>query len=137
MQAVRAVEPKTFVQRAHGVPNPFSLDHTGDPDRRGRDDADVDPRGSEHAEHLGGDPGLLLIPAPINETLAIPRSDARPRASIRGTTPAKILSAHFNSSSGSVNEMSVWPASETFCTIMSTLMPASASGRKIAAATPA
>ena len=41
-----------------------------------------------------------------------------------------------SSSRGSVNEMSVRPPSETFWTIMSTLMPASASGRKSRAAMP-
>ena len=37
---------------------------------------------------------------------------------------------------GTVNEMSVWPAVDTFCTIMSTLTPASARSRKTVAATP-
>ena len=37
---------------------------------------------------------------------------------------------------GRVNEMSVWPAVDTFCTIMSTLIPASASVAEHVAATP-
>ena len=45
-------------------------------------------------------------------------------------------SARERSVRGTVNEMSVWPAVDTFCTIMSTFTPASASARNHVAATP-
>ena len=40
------------------------------------------------------------------------------------------------STNPTVKVMSVWPSSDTFCTIMSTLTPASDNGPKMAAATP-
>ena len=53
-------------------------------------------------------------------------------------SPCSVVIARWPSSRGSVNEMSVRPVAtaETFCTIMSMLMPASAMAVKIRAASP-
>ena len=59
-----------------------------------------------------------------------------PFALISVATISRIGSAAGRSVFGSVNEMSVAPSAETFCTIMSMLTPASASARKRRAAMP-
>ena len=77
---------------------------------------------------LAAMPGCVFMPAPTSETRpmslvgAVTRSPRCRRRSSPCTTPHASRSAR-----GTVNEMSVWPAVETFCTIMSTLTPASAS----------
>ena len=65
------------------------------------------------------------------------RSSVRkPLASVSTTIFSMHCAARAASARGTVNEMSVWPAVETFCTIMSTFTPASARSRKTVAATP-
>src|SRR4051794_273980 len=81
-------------------------------------------------------PGWLFIPAPINETFAMSGSHVTPAAPMSPASSPRIRSATGTSSFGSVNEMSVCPAAETFCTIMSTLTPASARSRNTRAAMP-
>jgi predicted amino acid-binding ACT domain protein len=81
-------------------------------------------------------PGWLFIPAPISETFPMSGSHVKPAASTSAATSPRIRSAFGTSSFGSVNELSVCPSAETFCTIMSTFTPASASGRKTRAAIP-
>ena len=76
------------------------------------------------------------MPAPMSETLAMSGSKAMPRAPIVSRNCGRIGSAAFMSALGSVNEMSVAPSAETFCTIMSMFTPASASARNSRAATP-
>ena len=77
-----------------------------------------------HARADERDPADVLVGA----VAASPRSRRR---SSPCTTRARERSVR-----GTVNEMSVWPAVDTFCTIMSTLTPASASARNNVAATP-
>ncbi len=84
-------------------------------------------------------PGLVRIPAPTSESLPISSSK---RSSSKPICPRKDCSrwtAFGPSEEGNVNEMSVSPvaAAETFCTIMSMLMPASATAVKMSAALPA
>jgi hypothetical protein len=81
-------------------------------------------------------PGWLFMPAPISDTFAMSGSFVKPVAPISLAVCLRIRSALTRSSFGSVNETSVWPCSETFCTIMSMFTPASESARKIRAATP-
>src|SRR5262245_23250890 len=81
-------------------------------------------------------PGLDFMPAPTMLTRAMSRSDDTPVAPIsaarRWQTSVPVVRSFF----GTVNEMSVTPWSDTFCTIMSTLTPTSASSRNRRAAMP-
>ena len=95
------------------------------------------PSVGEHLEHLGRDAGVRLH-ARADErdpADALVGAEARWPRSRRRSSPCT-PSARERSARGTVNEMSVWPAVETFCTIMSTLTPASASARNHVAATP-
>src|SRR5262249_59172046 len=74
-------------------------------------------------------PGFVRIPAPTNDTRPISASKLAPPASISTTILSTISIVRANSSLGIVNEISVWPAVDTFCSIMSTLRFASASAR--------
>ena len=92
------------------------------------------PASASASKNFAETPGCERMPAPIRETLPIWSSycsDSKPTASLsllerghRGLAPSVL---------GSVKEMSVRPvaAAETFCTIMSMLISASASARKI------
>ena len=81
-------------------------------------------------------PGWERMPAPIRETLAMSESCVHRLAPTSSHAASRIGSATARSDFGSVNEMSVSPAEETFWTIMSMFTPASASARKTRAATP-
>src|SRR5262245_43017201 len=83
-------------------------------------------------------PGWVRIPAPISETLPTWSSYWRPSKPISSRMSARTAIAVGPSSLGSVKEMSVRPvdAADTFWTIMSMLISASATIRKIAAASP-
>ena len=81
-------------------------------------------------------PGFDRIPAPTSETRPIPGSLLTPLASVSFTTFSITDIARVSSSFGTVNEMSVWPAEDTFCTIMSTLTSSSARARNTEAAIP-
>ena len=81
-------------------------------------------------------PGLVCMPAPVRLTRPIPVSVTTPCAPISATSASTVVVAADTWSCGKVKLMSVAPASETFCTIMSTLTPASASERNSLAATP-
>src|SRR5262249_20121386 len=85
---------------------------------------------------LAAIPGWVFIPAPTSDTRPICSSVRKPLASVSTTIFSMHCDARGVSARGTVKEMSVWPAVDTFCTIMSTLRPASARSRKIAAATP-
>ncbi len=82
-------------------------------------------------------PGWLFMPAPTSETLPMCSSDS---SASKPTTACVLDNADMavtRSLLGSVKEMSVRSvAPETFCTIMSMLTSASATARKIMAASP-
>ena len=86
---------------------------------------------------LRATPAWLRMPTPITEILATLVSDLI-SANLRSALAfSRRSTARARSARGTVKVMSVeLPSSETFCTIMSTLMLAPASGPKIAAATP-
>ena len=73
-------------------------------------------------------PGLDFMPVPTSETFAMFLSTTYSRAPICGSTRSTVSHARSRSDSGHVNVRSVWPSSETFWMIMSTLtmLPASA-----------
>src|SRR6266511_2807223 len=97
------------MQRAHRKLGVGRLDQQRELDLGGGDGADVDAALGERAECLGG------------------HARDRVRTSL----------ARWKSAAGTVKVRSVVaPSPDTFCTIMSTLMLASASGPKMAAATP-
>ena len=83
-------------------------------------------------------PGEERMPAPTMETLPTLSSYCRRSKPISSLSRARAVMAVWPSARGSVNEMSVSAvaAAETFCTIMSMLIWASASARKMAAASP-
>ena len=81
-------------------------------------------------------PGFDLIPAPTSESLAMPSSVSYRTAPTSVTIPESTASTRGRSARGSVNERSVRPSWETFCTIMSTWIPSAAIALKIAAAIP-
>src|SRR5262249_13619817 len=70
-------------------------------------------------------PGWVFMPAPTSETRPISASWVTPAASRSSTIVSMTFRARVRSSRGTVNEMSVWPALETFCTIMSTFTDSS------------
>ena len=81
-------------------------------------------------------PGWLFIPAPTRDSFAIPASTLNPSAPISRASASNTPSSRGRSASGAVNDMSVVPSRETFCTIMSTLIASAAIALKIEAATP-
>ena len=81
-------------------------------------------------------PGLLFIPAPTSDTLAISSSTVNPEPPTSCTTFSMTVRAWGTSALGSVNDRSVVPSRDTFWTIMSTLIASSAMARKMLAATP-
>ena len=81
-------------------------------------------------------PDSVFMPIPTTDTLAMPLSTETPPASTSAATASASEMARSTDAVGTVNEMSVVPSWETFWTIMSTLMPAAASGSKREAATP-
>ncbi len=81
-------------------------------------------------------PGLDFMPAPITLTLAMWWSESTFCAPTAAAWPSHTARASSSCVWGTVKEMSVTPPSDTFCTIMSTLMSASASWRNSPAATP-
>ena len=85
---------------------------------------------------LAATPGLVFMPAPTNDTFAISASCVTPLAPISFATRETMSSATFMSAFGIVNEMSVRPSFEVFCTIMSTLTFALASPSNNAAEIP-
>ena len=115
-----------------------SCDHARDPDRRRADHLDVDALGRRASRTSAPrHRGCVFMPAPTSETRPIASSEldaAAPRSRRRSCPSTSIVRGE--SSRGTVNEMSVWPAVDTFCTIMSTLTPSSASARNTVAATP-
>ena len=76
------------------------------------------------------------MPTPISDTRATSSSLTTPVAPSSGTSASHTSVLAARSDSGMVNEMSVVPCSEMFCTIMSTLMFRSARPRKSRAARP-
>jgi hypothetical protein len=72
-------------------------------------------------------PSSASMPTPTTETFAIRWSCDTPSAPIIFATRSVRSSASARSSSGTVNEMSARPPCPTFCTIMSTAIPDSAS----------
>ena len=85
---------------------------------------------------LAAMPGLVFIPAPTNEILAMESSLTTPAAPILVAMSSTIDCATFMSALGTVKLMSVKPSAEVFCTIMSTFTFACASGSNRPADTP-
>ena len=81
-------------------------------------------------------PGWDRMPAPTSDTLPTSGSAVHPSAPISAAMRPRVSSERARSSLGSVNVWSVRPSSETFCTIMSTLMDSAASDPKTLAAMP-
>ena len=99
-------------------------DHARDPDRRRADHLDVDAFVRERLEHLGGDAGVRLhARADQRHPADVARRCGSRCASVSTTIFSMHVDARSTSERGTVNEMSVWPAVDTFCTIMSTLTP--------------
>ena len=76
------------------------------------------------------------MPAPTSDTRATSASAADPRGAQLVGMGLRRLDATARSAVGTVNEMSVVPCADVFCTIMSTLIDLSASARNSLAATP-
>ena len=85
---------------------------------------------------LAATPGFDFMPAPTRLTRAMSRSDDTPVAPISAASRSQTVVPLTRSLFGTVKEMSVTPWSDTFCTIMSTFTPASASARNTVAAMP-
>ena len=81
-------------------------------------------------------PGLVFMPAPTTDTRPMASSKLAPPASISTTILSTISIVRVSSSRGIVNEMSVWPSVDTFCSIMSTFTFSLASARNSFAAMP-
>ena len=121
------------MQRAHGKFGIGRVDQHGDLDLGGRDGADVDALVDASAwKQLAATPACARMPMPMTETLATSVAASTVSQPISGTGRSMTAMARWNSACGTVKVMSVvLPSSETFWTIMSTLMLASASGPKI------
>ena len=79
------------------------------------------PLGGERLEHLRGDARVASsCPAPTSDTRPIVVVEARAAGLDLDDDLVDHFSARPSSSFGTVNEMSVWPSVDTFCTIMST-----------------
>jgi len=76
------------------------------------------------------------MPAPTSDTRPMSASCVTPAASRSSTIVSITFRARVRSSRGTVKEMSVWPALDTFCTIMSTFTDSSARVRNSLAAIP-
>ena len=76
------------------------------------------------------------MPTPTSETRATSASAATPDAPSSSAWVCDVSTATGEVGVGTVNEMSVVPCADVFCTIMSTLIDLSASARKSRAATP-
>ena len=132
-----SLELEGVVQRAQRGLELVLGDDAGDPDLGGRDHLDVDAGVGERPEHPRRVARRVVQPGADDRDLGRPtrRSSARGRRA-RGR-PARAPSwPRASSTRGTVNDRSVAPPWPTFWTIMSTLMPASASGSKIDRATP-
>ena len=94
------------------------------------------PRSASVWNILAATPGWLRMPAPIRLILAMSASVSYSRAPSSLTISLSALSAAGMSSTGMVQEMSLWPLSLVFWMMVSTLTWASASAVKTRAATP-
>ena len=96
------------------------------------------PASAIAAKNVAVTPGCERMPAPISDTFPIWSSKSSDSNPMRDWIFVSALSAVWASAVGSVNEMSVRPvaAAETFWTIMSMLISASASVLKMKAASP-
>ncbi len=81
-------------------------------------------------------PGCERMPAPTSDTFPISGSAVHPSAPISAAMRSSTCSERDRSSFGRVKVWSVRPSSDTFCTIMSTLMASPASAPNTLAATP-
>lgn len=96
------------------------------------------PASASAPKNLAVTPGCERMPAPTRETLPIWSSYSSDSKATWFWIFFSAVRAVWLSLAGSVKEMSVRPvaAADTFCTIMSMLISASASVRKMAAASP-
>ena len=120
---------KAACSDAHGLLDAVLGDDRGDPDLRRGDHLDVDPGVGERPEHAGRVARRVVDAGPDDRDLGDRRSPwSCPGTRGRGSSGSRIRFAFASSTRGMVNDRSVAPPWPTFWTIMSTLMPASASG---------
>jgi hypothetical protein len=94
------------------------------------------PSAAKASNMSAATPGLLLIPAPTSESLAIASSVSNRRAPTSATMLSSTAFTRGTSARGIVKLRSVRPSCEMFCTIMSTWIPSAATALKIDAAMP-
>jgi hypothetical protein len=129
-------EPERLVDGEHGGLDLVLGDHDRHPDRRGRDHLDVDARRPTAREHLGGDARVGLHAGADQRDLGdvLVDGDARGADLVgeRLEDAARLVGVAARQGERDVGR----PSSETFWTIMSMLMFASASAENSRAATP-
>ncbi len=134
--AVRPSEAEGARAAPDRVLGPVGADHAGDADRRGGDHLDVDVLLGQDLEHRGGHAGVGLHAGADQRHLGDGVVGQHLAGSELGARAPAHLEPDGQVGSGTVNEMSVVPCSDVFCTIMSTLTLRSARARNSAAATP-